>query len=559
MIASRAEQFEDGRDRRKLVSRRAHGVMNFGLFATPERDVVFGLNDFDETLRGPWEWDVKRLAASLVVASQDVGFGRCTAEMVAVAGVRAYRHRTAEMSTMRPLEVWYDRIDLTELIKAAPDKATKACRKAMRRKARHRIADNLFPKLVDHEGGFLRLADQHPLLLHLDGVAPESVQGFFDAYRASVPGDRQVLFDRFVLRDGAIKVVGVAASAPVVTSCCSPTTTASRCCCKLRKRTIRCSPPTSDRAGVPLHNGERVGTGQQLMQPASDIFLGYSTSPAGRDFYVRQLRDMKLSVTLAADEDLMKRYAQFCGLALARAHANTGSAAETSGYLGKSGTFENSLGQFAVAYAEQTDRDHKMLVEAIDAGISLIKFDEFRHYRQSARDSAAFVATALAVFFVSVLAGVVAGVIIALLLLIVSTSESPTRQMALDRQHDVYVHLDHHPDAELIPGILVVGIYGPLFFADADTFRNSVLEFVESYDPHTVVVELSAVDGHGRRASADATHPGPARKARDRTPRERRQRAHRTHAQDRRDPRRWPAQHPSDRPRRLRERAVAYR
>jgi len=139
----------------------------------------------------------------------------------------------------------------------------------------------------------------------------------------------------------------------------------------------------------------------------------------------------------------------------------------------------------------------------IDAGISLIKFDEFRHYRLSMRDFAAFTATALAVFFVGVLAGVVAGVVIALLLLIVSASESPTRQMAFDREHDVYVHFDHHPDAELIPGILVVGIYGPLFFADADNFRNSVLDFVKSYDPHTVVVDLTAftmMDMDGVRA-----------------------------------------------------------
>jgi SulP family sulfate permease len=144
----------------------------------------------------------------------------------------------------------------------------------------------------------------------------------------------------------------------------------------------------------------------------------------------------------------------------------------------------------------------------IDAGISLIKFKEFRHYRVSARDFAAFIATALAVFFVGVLAGVVAGVAIALLLLIVSASKTPTRRMAFDRDHDVYVHADHHPDAELTPGILVVGIYGPLFFADAENFRSSVSEFVTTNRPHTVVIDFSVVatmDMDGVRALAQLT------------------------------------------------------
>lgn len=288
------------------------------------------------------------------------------AESVAVAGVRAYRQRLQEMAKMSPLEVWYDHIDLAELIDLAPDKATRRRREELRRKARRRVAENVFPKLVDDN---LRIADRPPLIFHTDGVTPESVQGFFDSYRSSLPRSRRVLFDRFVLRDVAIKVVGVGS---VGTRCYVVLFTdddGNPLLLQVKEANdsvlARYVPK---RPGAIDHNGERVVTGQQLMQPVGDIFLGYSTSPAGRDFYVRQLRDMKLSVHLSDDEELMARYAEFCGIALARAHANTGSAAAIAGYLGMSDTFDKALGKFALAYAAQNVRDHKALLDAIDSG-----------------------------------------------------------------------------------------------------------------------------------------------------------------------------------------------
>jgi uncharacterized protein (DUF2252 family) len=342
-------------------------LMNFGLFATPERNVSFGLNDFDETMRGPWEWDVKRLVASLVVASQDEGLGDSTAESVAIAGAHAYRHRMAEMATMSPLEVYYDRFDLEELVEESPDKTARKHRKKMLRKAHRRVAENLYPKLAEEAAGGLRIADQPPLIFHMDDVTPETVQGFFDNYRSSLPEDLQVLFDRYVLRDVAVKVVGVGS---VGTRCYAGLFTDDNGGPLLLQvkeandSVLAAYVPTRSKKRV--HNGERVVTGQHLLQAVSDIFLGYSTSPVGRDFYVRQLRDMKLSVNLGDDEEEMTRHAEYCGMALARAHANTGSAAAITGYLGNSDTVDKSLGQFGLAYAEQNVRDHQALVEAID-------------------------------------------------------------------------------------------------------------------------------------------------------------------------------------------------
>ncbi|MFF2277246.1 DUF2252 domain-containing protein [Agromyces sp. NPDC058126] len=344
-------------------------LVNFGLFATPERNVVFGVNDFDETMPGPWEWDLKRLTASLVVACQDSGMDDHDAKSVAIAGAAAYRRRIAELATMTPLEVWYDRIDLARLIEEAPDKKTRKRRRKLRRKARRRVAENVFPKLVDTTAGGLRIADQPPLIFHLDDVTVESVQGFFSAYRSSLSRPLQVLFDRYTLRDVAIKVVGVGS---VGTRCYVVLFTdddGKPLLLQVKEANESVLAPYVPRRPDALtHHGQRVVTGQRLMQPASDIFLGYATSPAGRDFYVRQLRDMKLSVDLIADVGLMTRYAEFCAAALARAHANTGSAAGIAGYLGKSDTFDKALGRFSLAYAEQTVHDHHALVDAINAG-----------------------------------------------------------------------------------------------------------------------------------------------------------------------------------------------
>jgi uncharacterized protein (DUF2252 family) len=340
-------------------------LMNFGLFATPERNVVFGLNDFDETMRGPWEWDLKRLVASFVVACRDVRLDDEQAFEVAARSVRAYRERMWEFAEMSPLEIWYDRIDLARAIEDAPDKAARKRREQLERQARKRVAENLFPKLVDLAGGGMRIADQVPLIYHPPELTTEEAVEFLQVYRSSLPEDRQVLFDRYRFEDAAAKVVGVGS---VGTRCFVALFSAEGgqpLLLQVKEANPSVLAPYFGDGNDHVHDGKRVVIGQRLMQPASDIFLGWGTGRAGRDFYVRQLRDMKLSVTVMADATAMSRYAKFCGVALARAHANTGFASAIAGYLGTGSKVDDSFARFGVAYADQSELDHRALVEAI--------------------------------------------------------------------------------------------------------------------------------------------------------------------------------------------------
>jgi uncharacterized protein (DUF2252 family) len=343
-------------------------LMNFGLFATPERNVVFGLNDFDETLRGPWEWDLKRLVASLVVAGRDVRLGDTEAASVASAAVASYRTRLWQFADMSPLEIWYDRLDIAREIADAPDETTRRNRERLQRQARKRVAEHLFPKLITSEGGRLRIAEQPPLIYRPEELSTAMVMEFLTDYRDSLPDDRRVLFDRYHFEDAAVKVVGVGS---VGTRCLVALFTADQghpLLLQVKEANRSVLERYVRPASPPAHNGKRVVDGQHLMQPASDIFLGWGTAASGKDFYVHQLRDMKLSVTLERDTTRLVRYAQYCGQALARAHANTGSAAAIAGYLGTSTKADKAFAQFGLTYADQTERDHAALLEAIEVG-----------------------------------------------------------------------------------------------------------------------------------------------------------------------------------------------
>lgn len=346
-------------------------LMNFGLFATPERNLVFDLNDFDETAPGPWEWDLKRLAASVVIAARDGALPEDAARAAAVRCARAYRQHLWDYATRSPLQVWYDRLDTSLLERVPRDGTDRDRQRRMIQKAHRRVGEHLMPKITEVVAGRYRLVDQPPLLFHspeLEG-SEEAAEEFLGRYRESLPEERRVLLDRYRFVDAAVKVVGVGSvgTRAFVSLLMSPDN--EPLLLQVKEAQASVLEPDGGGRGPLGRNGRRVVVGQRLMQAASDIFLGWSVGPRGRDFYVRQLRDMKLSVDLTgADERRMTSYAEVCGWALARAHARTGDAAVIAGYLGRKGAFDRAIGEFATRYADQAEHDHRELLDAVGAG-----------------------------------------------------------------------------------------------------------------------------------------------------------------------------------------------
>jgi len=348
-------------------------LLNFGLFATPERNLIFDINDFDETLPAPWEWDVKRLAVSFAVAVRDIHLSDKRAQGTAVECVRAYRERLRELSKMSPMDVWYDRLDAQTIIDMAPDAKIKEVRKQIVAKAKQRIGDYLYPQISEEIAGRRRLIDQPPALFHVSkDLEPEHesiVQDALKAYRMSLPDERRVLFDRYSLEDIAIKAVGIGS---VGTMCfVGLFFSAENHPLLLQFKQARNS-VLEPYAGKSIYDndGQRVVVGQRMMQSASDIFLGWMRGRGGRDFFVRQLRDMKMSARIeeGASATQAMLYAELCGRTLAHAHAKSGDAALISGYLGKSDDFDQAIGKFSLAYADQNEKDHSALVDAVKTG-----------------------------------------------------------------------------------------------------------------------------------------------------------------------------------------------
>jgi len=344
-------------------------LLNFGLFATPERNLIFDINDFDETLPAPWEWDLKRLAVSFAVAARDAGLNDDEGRAGAVACARAFREHLRDYSKMSPLEVWYDRLDMDRLIETAPGEEARARREKIGEKARTRIGEYLFPQISAPVGGRHRLIDQPPLLFHTqERDAEERVHQALALYRESLPDERRVLFDRYSLVDFAMKVVGIGS---VGTRCfVALFFSADNRPLLLQFKEARRSvlEPYAGKSIYPNH-GQRVVVGQRLMQSSSDIFPGWARGLLGFDFFGRQLRDMKMSATMAdLTAETILYYADLCGWTLARAQAKSGDAAVLSGYLGKNDTFDDAIGDFALAYADQNERDHGALVAAVRSG-----------------------------------------------------------------------------------------------------------------------------------------------------------------------------------------------
>ena len=348
-------------------------LLNFGLFATPERNLIFDINDFDETLPAPWEWDVKRLAVSFVVAVRDIQLGDKRAQAAASECVRAYRERLRELSKMSPLDVWYDRLDAQAIIDMAPDVKIREIREEIVAKARHRISDYLYPQISEEIAGRRRLIDQPPAMFHItkeqDPEHEAIVQQALEQYRLSLADERRVLFDRYSLEDVVIKAVGIGS---VGTACFVGLFFSAENHPLLLQFKQACPSVLEPYAGKSQYanHGQRVVVGQRLMQSASDIFLGWTQGRRGRDFFIRQLRDMKMSARIeeGASAQQAMLYAQLCGRTLAHAHAKSGDAALISGYLGKSDVYDQAVGEFALAYADQNEKDHAALVAAVRAG-----------------------------------------------------------------------------------------------------------------------------------------------------------------------------------------------
>jgi len=341
---------------------------NFGGFASPERQLLFDINDFDETLRAPWEWDVKRLAASVALASRELGLGagRCNDAVLTMA--QSYRERMAEYAQMRALEVWYSHMDAEVFIDEAKSAAARKRWEQVEDKARHQTAEHIFPRIADVINGRTRIVDHPPLVYHGRASEERQVTHMFQRYRQTLPEERRIILDRYHIIDVAWKVVGVGS---VGTRCALALLMAGEHDPMLLQFKEAHPSVLEPYAGAsPYSNhGQRVVTGQHMLQSASDVFLGWTRDDDGRCYYFRQLRDMKMKIDL---ENMTKgdwlEYVEICGWTLARAHARTGDAALIAGYLGKNDAFDLALAKFAEDYAIQTERDHGALVRAVRFG-----------------------------------------------------------------------------------------------------------------------------------------------------------------------------------------------
>jgi uncharacterized protein (DUF2252 family) len=346
-------------------------LLNFGAFATPERNVIFDINDFDETLPAPWEWDIKRLAASIVVAGRYRGFAERQCAEAVLKATRAYREHLAEYATWSELQVWYARIDAEQMVARASKTKLSRPETGGDARAAANMSARLLPKLTEVVDGKRRIRDEPPLVYHprREKAFSRQVRIAIQQYRHSLPAERRVLVDRYEVIDAAMKVVGVGSVGSFCAVALLQADVDDPLFLQLKQARSSVLEPYAGKS-MYRNQGERVVVGQRLMQSASDMFLGWSRiGKPPVDFYFRQLRDMKVTVNL----DTLPfagflNYAHYCGWAVARAHAKSGDAAMISGYLGSNDAFDEALRRFACAYADQTEQDHAALVKAVKSG-----------------------------------------------------------------------------------------------------------------------------------------------------------------------------------------------
>jgi uncharacterized protein (DUF2252 family) len=345
-------------------------LMNFGGYATPERNLIFDLNDFDETLPGPWEWDIKRLATSLVVAAEDLELSTKAGRQAAQQATAAYRLDMRAYGQQSAMEVWYSRQDIEVVLEHAPSKDILDHWEGMMHRAYKRTADQALDRLTEIYDGQRRFRDEPPLMYHPANfeVYFQTIRSVFKTSLQGLQDDVQFLLSRYQLVDAAIRVVGVGS---VGTRCGVLLLQASDddyLILQYKEARPSVLEPYAGKSTY-NHEGQRVVSGQRLVQAASDIFLGWASDADGHDFYFRQLRDMKTSIRLKGMSALgLASYGEICGAALARAHARSGDAAMIGGYLGKGTVFDQAIADFAVAYAQQNQADYQAMVAAVQAG-----------------------------------------------------------------------------------------------------------------------------------------------------------------------------------------------
>lgn len=348
-------------------------LCNFGGFATPERNIIFSINDLDETLPAPWEWDIKRLAASFIVACRNNNLNDSSGRDVVLACVRSYRENMMIFSEMKTMELWHYSLGPDQLISRLKDPELR--RRGLKRLEKERsrsIAEEIFPQIVKGKGNSTVIKDQLPSIFHWEGHAPGEVvqetQDTFELYKTSLPPGFSQLLNRYKIKDVVIKVVGVGS---VGTACWvvllqtgdgDPLFIQAK---EARKSVLEAY------TGKSIHpnNGQRVVYGYRLMQPFSDPFLGWAVGQGGRHLFFRQLRDIKISIKVETfGRQEMLSYADWCGQALALSHARSGDSALLSGYMGSSDTFDEAIAGFSLAYADQNEKDHAAFMKAVKSG-----------------------------------------------------------------------------------------------------------------------------------------------------------------------------------------------
>jgi len=345
-------------------------LANFGGFATPERHLVIDINDFDETHPAPWEWDVKRLATSFILAGRDKSFREKDCLDIAGEMISSYQDSINEFANMNFLDLWYMKFDLEELHRKSKSERVKERLSKVMQKAHQQTVDQVFYKLTSDNLGKFLINEQLPLVYHPFNLeeSMDMINKFMEGYKNTLQPDRKLFIDRYKVVDVALKVVGVGS-------------VGTRCFVALminddnepiflqvkEARQSVLEPFTNPNPYG--HQGERVVQGQRLIQSASDMFLGWSMGPGGRHFYLRQLRDKKISANLETmDKFLLSVYARLCGRVLARAHCKTGQGAYICGFIGKGEVFQEAICKFSLAYADQTEKDYEEFMQAVKLG-----------------------------------------------------------------------------------------------------------------------------------------------------------------------------------------------